>query len=436
MLAHPVPELAKSLTLLCVEDCSITQMILEDILKEHFETIIFAQNGLEGYQKFMDEKIDLIITDYQMPVCDGLEMIKKIRLIDHEIPIILVTGSDESKVLIQALRSNVTNFFLKPIDTQEVLNEVQKVSKVLAMNRYLKEKKEQRVHKLEKDFNYNAYQENLTLQKELAILRNDLFFQMIDLEHSFVSFEYLFKPLDTLSGDAFSARYISDDGIFLLLVDGMGKGISASFSAMLITAFINHTIDKNPHISLHDLVANSLEYIRVILLKDEILSVEFAFIDHLFENMQYVKFSMPATLLMLHDASIQKLKSNNPPISRFSKKFHLDEVSLKDVTKILLHSDGMSENSLLFAEKIYAEHLDENFSQAFSKDDIYENFLEHVAMQEDDITFIFLHQIAYTNALFAQRVFSSSFAELENASEWFMQHLSEHSKDQEILYKA
>ncbi len=181
--------------------------------------------------------------------------------------------------------------------------------------------------------------------------------------------------------------------------------ISASLSAMLITAFVNYEIDKNTAISLDALVEEALRYIKTVLIHDEILSIEFVFIDGEFETLRYAKFSMPATLMMHRDGTITELKSNNPPVSRFTKRFEIDEIPVADAVKILLTSDGITENMTINEGKLYAQYLCADFAEALSKYDLYGRFEERIATQEEDATFILLHKIEYASLTRTSRTF-------------------------------
>ena len=85
----------KSLKLLCVEDDKTTQYFYRLIFEKLTKEVVFADNGSEGYQKFLDNEFDIIICDYKMPVLNGLEFIEKIREKNKDIPIIFVTAIDD-----------------------------------------------------------------------------------------------------------------------------------------------------------------------------------------------------------------------------------------------------------------------------------------------------------------------------------------------------
>ncbi len=88
----------KNLIILYVEDDEIAREKLAKILKRIFINVILAKNGLEGYvlfqeQQLSNEKIDLILSDINMPKMNGVKMLENIRSIDKEIPIIYTTSN-------------------------------------------------------------------------------------------------------------------------------------------------------------------------------------------------------------------------------------------------------------------------------------------------------------------------------------------------------
>lgn len=429
----------KSLTLLCVEDNKTTQLLYDAIFEDLVKKIIFANNGEDGYQKFYDEDINIIIADYDMPILNGIDMIKKIRNIDKDIPIILVSAIQDIDVIVQALQLNVNNFIKKPIVATEVMQAIENVSKLLIANNYIKEQREKRIREFEKKEKYNSYQEDLAFSKELNILRNDFYYHMID-NQCMALIDFFYKPLDVLSGDAYSVRKISDDVAFYSIVDGMGKGLSASLSSMLMTSYINHTIDqmkKNRNFNLNNLIEMSLEYIRPILLGEEALSIDFITIDCKEHTINYAKFAMPAILMQTKDAKIIKIKSNNPPMSKYTKEVNLSSCSIENISKFLFYSDGVIENNTITKDKQYLEFIENDFLNSFSKEDMVNNFLRRTYLQEDDITFIIINQLDLNgNNKFVEKVFQSTLDAVEEANDWYSNVWSNLSNNYKLAYNA
>ena len=275
--------------------------------------------------------------------------------------------------------------------------------------------------KKEKKSAYSLYQEELAFKKELNILRNDFYYKMIESKDiSLVDFFY--KPLDTLSGDAYTARVIDDNRTFYLLVDGMGKGLSASLTAMVMTTFINHIIDKmkeHDSFSFDILIKESMDFIKPILLDEESLSIDYILLDSYFLQLEYAKFSMPPFLLEDDNHNILKIKSNNPPMSKWSKTYHLDRVSVEDVHKFLFYSDGIVENSTVDA-RTYNDFIEEDFLDSFTREEMKEHILEKIVQQEDDLTFIFLNRLELNKkTLVHAKIFDTKLAAMDEAREWY-----------------
>ena len=85
----------KTYNILIVDDSYTTLTLEKNILKSAGYKVITANNGLEAMDKLTYEPVDLIITDLEMPQMDGIELIKKVREKDANIPIIVLTSHDE-----------------------------------------------------------------------------------------------------------------------------------------------------------------------------------------------------------------------------------------------------------------------------------------------------------------------------------------------------
>ena len=414
-------EFLSSLRVLCIEDHKTTRLMYELFLEDLVLEVILAKDGVEGLEIFHHEDVDLILTDYDMPNMNGMELIKKIREDNREIPIILVSAIEDADIIVDALNLNVNNFLKKPIVKESVINVLGQVSKLLMANIYIKEQQEKELSVLKEKEKYNLYQEDLAFAKELNILRNDFYYQMIDTD-GISLIDFMYKPLDVISGDAYTARRIDEHRTFYLLVDGMGKGLSASLTAMTMTTFINHILDKMieyDSFAFEILVKESIDYIKPILLDEEAVAIDYILFNHHFHTLEYAKFAMPPFLLQTKDKQIQKIKSNNPPLSKWQNSYKIDEYNIKNITKFLFYSDGVVENSLKNENETYASKIENDFQESFTKEQLREKIFDQILEQEDDLTMIFIHNIKTENALVANKVFETSLEAIENSFEWY-----------------
>ena len=112
----------KNLTLLYVEDDIALQKEALVIFRELFSSVICANDGIEAFEKFLNNKVDLIITDAKMPKLSGLDFIKEVRLKDKKIPIILTTAYEEKELLKSAIKLNINYFLEKPYNFTQLQN--------------------------------------------------------------------------------------------------------------------------------------------------------------------------------------------------------------------------------------------------------------------------------------------------------------------------
>jgi len=431
-----VIEYLKNLTILCIDDNDTTNILYEVMLKDVVKKIIFAHDGADGFEKFCNNHIDIIITDYQMPNMDGIEFTKKVREKNKDIPIILVSEIEDVDVIIEALAMNVTNFIRKPIVNSKVIELLIKTVKILMANEYIEDQKNKKMKELQDKERYNSYQEDLAFSKELNILRNDFYYQMLNSQKMHMV-DFLYQPLDIVSGDAYSARCINDSSTFFLMVDGMGKGLSASLTAMIITTYINQIIDKmikHNDFDLYRLVNEAIGYIQPILLEEEVLAIDFITIDNQQNNISYAKFAMPPMLLETNNNEVIKLKSNNSPISKFQNTFNISNYDITNISKFLIYTDGLIENSTNNGNQMYNDFIVEDFKKSFSRDDFKKSFESRIEQQEDDITFIYIHKLNNLKTDVIKSVFNTSLEDVDKANQWYSDFWNSMVDDMAVAY--
>ncbi len=118
-------------SIITVDDSSTMRRIIKNTLQKlGFETILEANNGVEALEVMSKNKIDMIVTDWNMPEMDGLTFVKAVRQKDEykDLPILMITTEAAKEDILTALRSGVNNYVVKPF-TPETLQE--KVFKLL-----------------------------------------------------------------------------------------------------------------------------------------------------------------------------------------------------------------------------------------------------------------------------------------------------------------
>ncbi|HNQ85908.1 MAG TPA: chemotaxis response regulator CheY [Deltaproteobacteria bacterium] len=124
--------LDKNMKILVVDDFSTMRRIVKNILRQlNFVNIIESDDGSTALEVLQREKIDLVISDWNMPKMTGLELLKVLKADDalKHIPFLMVTAEAQQENIIEAVKSGVSNYIVKPF-TAETLS--QKINQIFS----------------------------------------------------------------------------------------------------------------------------------------------------------------------------------------------------------------------------------------------------------------------------------------------------------------
>lgn len=119
-----------NITVLVVED----EKPMRDTIKYHvrkmgFERVIEADDGATALQRLLVDNVGLILSDWNMPDMDGLELLKNVRANAalHGIPFLMITANKEKGNVIQALKEGVNHYIVKPFDGKTLKNKIREI---------------------------------------------------------------------------------------------------------------------------------------------------------------------------------------------------------------------------------------------------------------------------------------------------------------------
>jgi len=235
---------------------------------------------------------------------------------------------------------------------------------------------------------YHSTQQTAAFRKQMLVIKDEV----SGTKGSRFFFETYFKPLDIMSGDIYGNMNLKDGRYFLYIIDAMGKGLSASVTALQSSSFINHAVElsiiKNDF-EMSKILSSFLHYIRDRLMEDEALCAVFAMIDTNTDTISVSSFGMPPILACMKDGTVQKIRTPNMPIMRFMAVKEVTDFSLKDVDKLLIYSDGLTE-SFTRDGSLYNDRLPDAFRRAATKKHLLKMVNSDVIHNDDDITFYFI----------------------------------------------
>lgn len=128
--------------ILVVDDEEIIRDSLFYILEKEGYTVDKAENGKIAYDKMIANHFDLVITDIEMPVMRGTELLEKIKSLNVQTSVIVITAFGSLETAITALRNGASDYILKPVEFDELLIKTKRLFEVrdlLLENRVLRE---------------------------------------------------------------------------------------------------------------------------------------------------------------------------------------------------------------------------------------------------------------------------------------------------------
>ena len=127
--------------LLIAEDDPVSRRLLQNYLQKWGHEVVATTNGAEAWQRFQAEPFPLVISDWNMPEMDGLELVKRIRAQPDRgySYIILVTDKSQKEDVVTGMDAGADDFITKPFDRDELHARLRAGERIVALERRLEE---------------------------------------------------------------------------------------------------------------------------------------------------------------------------------------------------------------------------------------------------------------------------------------------------------
>ncbi len=119
-----------NMRVLVVDDFSTMRRIIKNILRQlGFNNVVEADDGTTAWETLNKDKIEFIISDWNMPQMTGIDLLRKVRGSEEfaDLPFLMVTAEAQQENIIEAVQAKVSNYIVKPF-TAEVMK--QKIDKI------------------------------------------------------------------------------------------------------------------------------------------------------------------------------------------------------------------------------------------------------------------------------------------------------------------
>ncbi len=108
-------------TILLADDDDNLRRVLEFQLSEAGYKILMAADGAEAFEIFTTNDFDCVITDLRMPKLSGLELLEKIKTVNAETPVVVITAFGEVETAVSAMKAGAFDYVNKPFNRDEIL---------------------------------------------------------------------------------------------------------------------------------------------------------------------------------------------------------------------------------------------------------------------------------------------------------------------------
>ncbi|MCO7226937.1 chemotaxis response regulator CheY [Pleionea sp. CnH1-48] len=120
--------------ILLVDDFSTMRRIIKNLLREiGFDDVVEAEDGKQAIAMMQNHDVDMVITDWNMPVMSGIDLLRHIRTTRdfNELPVLMVTAESKREQIVEAAQAGVNGYIVKPFNGQTLQ---EKIGKILQRN--------------------------------------------------------------------------------------------------------------------------------------------------------------------------------------------------------------------------------------------------------------------------------------------------------------
>ncbi|MEA2099925.1 MAG: response regulator [Campylobacterota bacterium] len=180
--AKELKNITSDLTLLYVEDENELRDSVKTYLSKLFALVVSAKNGQEGLEHYQKKQFDIVVSDIQMPVMDGLSMSKAIKDINPNQEIIITSAYSETSYFLDSIKVGINGYIIKPIDYTQMNQELSKSAL--------------RVNQLKENINYKLHLEEIVTQRTEKIIAMEAE-KIKNFEATILSFVEMIEDRDT-----------------------------------------------------------------------------------------------------------------------------------------------------------------------------------------------------------------------------------------------
>jgi phosphoserine phosphatase RsbU/P len=343
------PDRGQCFKVLIAEDSLPERARLVAILQKQGYATIEANNGKDALEALKSEQIDLVLSDWRMPLMDGFSLCKHIKQDDSLDPyFILLTGQDSMCDLVAAMDAGADDYLSKPFDSEELRVRIQSGKRLMQMKKLLANK-----NNVLKTTIARESQLNKELQKDI-IAAERLQRNMLP-DHSKiindVACAHFFRGACGVAGDCFSLLPLGENHVAFYHIDVVGHGVRAAMMSFAITRYL-HEKSKYPPTSKKDVAMQDPIKVLEALNKEfqcnetcsDYFTIVYGVMDTRNGSACIAQAGHPHPMHVQQNGIVNKLGGGGLPIGLFSStQYEKNNFNLLQGQRLVLYSDGILE---------------------------------------------------------------------------------------------
>jgi len=367
-------EHAGSMKILVVDDALDIKIYLGELLKKWGFEVVFANDGLEAFERLEKDNIKLVISDWVMPQMSGVELCRSVRSapLPHYVYIILLTGRNADNDLLEGMEAGADEFLTKPFNADELHARIKAAQRVLRLESTLEQRNRALTHA------------NQELQKSHDIIRRDLEAAAV-MQRSMLpesecaqglNLQSLFCPAAVVAGDIFSYLKLDDSHMAFFHIDVAGHGVRSAMLSFTLSKVLSASVEEgspvkqpDPDHPGGDLItppaAVVAELNRRFQDKDEAIpyfTMIYGVVNTATGHVRMCQAGHPNPFRISPDGSVESLGSGGFPVGLLpNAEYENIDFNLHPGDRLFCYSDGISEcmnaQDQPFSTERLADHL-------------------------------------------------------------------------------
>jgi serine phosphatase RsbU (regulator of sigma subunit) len=301
------------------------QVIRRFLLRKGY-AVDTATSGEEGLALARRIPPDIFVVDYRMPGIDGFEVARRIKSDSqlHTIPVLLLTGADAARTVVEGLGAGADDFVTKGSDTEVLLARLRALLRVKAYQDQLRKLNQQ-----------------ITRDLQIARRVQEALVPQGSFRGPRIEIRSAYMPSETLSGD-FYDYFLQDNLTYLFVADVSGHGLPAAILVSLLKSYIHTEADPNTRLS--DLMSRLNDFLFSVSLPTQFATAQLFRVD---DNgkLCYANAAHPGFLLFQRERGQTLLLEDPSPLLGALPRMAYDERELKvdPGDTLFIYTDGLTD---------------------------------------------------------------------------------------------